>query len=354
MRSPITPWCRIVVLAGALLGPWALADQVTNLYEAEVRVTGKSVEERDTALARGLLSVVVKVSGNRAAGGNPAIAGALGDPARYLQQFLYRSGATPQGGADALTLWARFDPGAVDGLIRDAGMPIWGRVRPSVLALVAVESATGRSLLAAEDTNSWSRLMQGAAGERGIPLVLPLMDLQDREDLRVSDVWAGFEDGVRAAAGRYQSEAVLLGRVRQVVPGSWEGRWQMILGGGRQEWVSRGETMESVLLDGVGESADLLVARFAGYTATAGATGVPVTVTGVRTLRDYARALRYLGSLDAITRLEVTRVEPDRLFLEVDARGGREGVRQVIGLGRILSEEGQSDWTSGLSYRLMP
>ncbi|MDX1434006.1 MAG: hypothetical protein R3286_16310, partial [Gammaproteobacteria bacterium] len=44
-----------VLLALCLaLAPGARADQVTNLYEAEVQVGGKSVEERDTALAAAL------------------------------------------------------------------------------------------------------------------------------------------------------------------------------------------------------------------------------------------------------------------------------------------------------------
>jgi hypothetical protein len=44
------------------------------------------------------------------------------------------------------------------------------------------------------------------------------MDLEDRSQLRTSDVWAGFEDNLRRAAQRYRSEGVLLGRVYERLP----------------------------------------------------------------------------------------------------------------------------------------
>jgi hypothetical protein len=52
--------------------------------------------------------------------------------------------------------------------------------------------------------------------------------------------------------------------------------------------------------------------------------------------------------------VDVTHVEGGRVSFRVDARGGRETVRQVIALGRTLAEEGQSDLTDGLNYRLLP
>jgi len=109
-----------------------------------------------------------------------------------------------------------------------------------------------------------------------------------------------------------------------------------------------------VLLAGVHECADRLASRFGGFTGTTAASGVEVNVTGIRSLGDYARTLHYLDSLDEVSRVDVTQVHNDSVSFRVDARGGRETVRQVIALGRTLSEEGQTDWTAGLSYRLLP
>jgi len=172
--------------------------------------------------------------------------------------------------------------------------------------------------------------------------------------LRASDVWAGFEDNVRRAAERYQTEAVLLGRVYERLPGFWEARWRLLLEDGRHEWLEQGEGLDLVLLAGIHESADRLASRFGGFTGTTAASGVPIQVTGIRNLRDYARALDYLGSLDRVSRVDVTQVKNGSVSFRVDAAGGRETVRQVIALGSTLAEEGQGGANAGLRYRLLP
>jgi hypothetical protein len=280
-------------------------------------------------------------------------------PDRYVQQFRYdnvapAADAAAEAQAPALRLWVQFDAPTVDALIREAGLPVWGRVRPSVLVLLAIEAAGTRELLSSDDPRGWAEFIRRVAGERAVPLVLPLMDLEDRGQLRASDVWAGFEDNVRRAAERYQSEGVLLGRVYELAPNYWEARWRLLLEDGRNEWIDQGEGLGAVLLAGVHEIADRLASRFGGFTGTTTASGVAVNVTGIQTLRDYARTLEYLDSLDEVSRVDVTRVEGASVSFRVDARGGRETVRQVIALGRTLAEEGQSDLTDGLNYRLLP
>lgn len=350
-----------LVLLPALLcaAPAFAAEKVRNLYEAEVDVLDRGTKVRREAFGAALLRVVVKVSGSRDASASPLVVEAMKTPDGYVQQFRYDNVAAPPDAADEaqaprLRLWVQFDASSVDALIREAGLPVWGRVRPSVLMLIAVEAAGARELLSSDDPQGWAEYIRRVAGERAVPLVLPLMDLEDRGRLRASDVWAGFEDNVRRASERYQSEGVLLGRVYEIAPNYWEARWRLLLEDRRNEWIDQGEGLDSVLLAGVHEIADRLASRFGGFTGTATASGVAVKVSGIQTLRDYARTLRYLDSLDEVSRVDVTRVEGASVSFRVDARGGRETVRQVIALGRTLAEEGQSDLSDVLNYRLLP
>lgn len=353
---------RLVALCTALVQAHSAvqAAEVRNLYSAEILVADKGDETRRAAFAAALLEVVVKVSGSRGAAGNPVIVEATQAPEQYVQQFRYENVEAPPESTDAdatkvgLELRAQFDSRAVDGLIREAGLPVWGRVRPSVLMLVAVESSGARELLSSDDPRGWAGFVQGVAAKRGVPVVLPLMDLEDRQRLRASDVWAGFEDNVRPAAERYQSEAVLLGRVYELTPNYWEARWRLLLADGRSEWLDQGEGLDAVLLAGVNESADRLASRFGGVTGAAVASGVRLNVSGVRTLQDYARTLEYLDSLDAVSRVDVTKVAGASVSFRIDARGGPDAVRQVIALGRTLAEEPNADPRSGLNYRLLP
>jgi hypothetical protein len=357
--SLCTAFLAVTLLASLPGAPVFAAAEVNNLYEAEINVVDKDPRVRTQAFGLALLQVAIKVSGRRGAAANPVIVEAATNPSRYVQQFRYDNVA-PTGTQDVppdsptLALWVQFDAPAVDALMREAGMPVWGRVRPSVLVLVAVESASGRELLSSDDAGGWADFVARIGAERAVPVVLPLMDLEDRSQLRASDVWAGFEDNVQGAAQRYQSEAVLLGRAYERVPNFWEARWRLLLEDGRHEWVDQGEGLDAVLLSGVHEGADRLASRFGGSTTTTVASGVEVKVAGIRSLRDYARTLKYLGALDAVSRVDVTSADSDNVSFRLDARGGRETVRQVIALGNTLMEDGQEELNAGLSYRLKP
>ena len=359
MRAPSC--CRFLVAFLALVvgAPALAAGEVRNLYEAEVAVASKDRKIRSEAFGLALLQVAVKVSGSRGAAASPVIVTAMESPDRFVQQFRYRNAVPAAGGNESpgsptLNLWVQFDAPAVDSLVREAGMPVWGRVRPSVLVLVAIESGGRRELLSSDDDGGWAEFIRRAAGQRAVPLILPLMDLEDRSRLRASDVWVGFEDNLRRAAQRYRSEGVLLGRIYERLPGYWEARWRLLLEDGRHEWLDQGEGLDAVLLAGVHESADLLASRFGGFSGATVASGVEVNVTGIRSLRDYARTLQYLDSLDEVSRVDVTNVKSGSVSFRVDVRGGRETVRQVIALGRTLTEDGQGDLNTGLTYRLLP
>ncbi len=350
------PIAFLVLVVGA---PVFAASEVRNLYEAEVAVANKDRKIRSEAFGLALLQVAVKVSGRRGAAASPVIVAVMESPDRFVQQFRYRNITPVAGGNESpesptLNLWVQFDAPAVDTLMREAGMPVWGRVRPSVLVLVAIESGGRRELLSSDDSGGWAAFIGRAAGERAVPLILPLMDLEDRSQLRTSDVWAGFEDNLRRAAQRYRSEGVLLGRVYERLPDYWEARWRLLLEDGRHEWLDQAEGLDAVLLAGVHESADLLASRFGGFSGATVADRVEVNVTGIQSLRDYARTLQYLDSLDEVSRVDVTNVKTGSVSFRVDARGGRETVRQVIALGRTLAEEGQDDLNTGLTYRLLP
>lgn len=209
-----------VALAGAAIvavlmaGPLR-AVEVPDLYEAEVPVIDKSEETRETGLGEALIRVITKVTGVRGVRSDPAVAGALERPGGFVQQFRYRmaDAAGEPGGTQPWRLWARFDPRAVDGLIRDAGLRVWGRVRPAVMVWVAVERSGTRRLLGGEALPDLAGIVRDTARQRGIPVVLPLLDLKDQSTIRVGDVWGGFRDRIQAASARYQANVIFTGRV---------------------------------------------------------------------------------------------------------------------------------------------
>ena len=341
-------------LALACTASPSVAGEVRGLYEAQVPVPSKRAADREAALGVALRQVVTKVSGRREAGSNPIVAQALRAPGRFLQQYEYRAAASDEAAAPGLRLWTRFDADVVEGLVRDAGLPVWGRTRPAVLVWAAVERDGERQLLGSEDWTGMLGSLRQSAGQRGIPLLIPLLDLEDRAALGIADLWAGFTDDVRAASARYETEAILVVRAEQVLSTLWEARWSLLLPDAEQHWNTQSDVAELLLEDGMHIAADVLASRYANL-ADLGATGrVALVVTAIRTVEDYARALAYLGSLDEVEGVEVVQVDPGQIRFDVDVRGGRAAIRQIIALGTTFAAEGYAGPEGALQMRLLP
>jgi hypothetical protein len=321
---------------------------VPDLYEAQVGVASKDPAQRKAAFVQALVEVATKVSGVRQPQAYSTFAEASRRAGDYVQQFRYeRDPADPE--EPGLVLWVSFDSEAVDGLLRRAGLPVWGRTRPSVIVWLAVQSGRGRRLLGADE--EIADTLRVTAARRGVDLVLPLLDLEDQSRLTTTDVWGGFNENVARASRRYQSETVLVGRAYQIVPEVWESGWELLSQGSSHSWTMRGGDLQQVLEEGIGETADVLARRFASAAVPLDAGPVVLAVRGVRTLEDYARTLSYLRELAPVDEVYVSSVEADRVSFAVTASGGRPALEQVIALGRTLSRIGAA---YALEFELQP
>ena len=351
-------WLAFALSFAGLAAVAPRAAELADLYEAEVRVATQEAGDREGALGLALRRVLTKVSGRRSVDSHERLAGALQAPELFVQEYQYRVRPAEErdsGDGDTLRLWAKFDASLVDALIQEAGLPVWGRTRPSTLVWLSVERSGRRDLLAADEAASYLASIEESAGRRGIPLVLPLLDLEDRLAVNADELWAGFLDGLRSASTRYESDAVLLVRLRELPPAALaEAQWSLLIDGGEQHWSTQAGLPELLLEDGVHAAADLLAARYSRPAHEHAASSVDLLVSGVLTLEDYARVLRYLSTLDEVERLDVEAVEAGQVRFRLRAHGGLSRVRQTLALGATLVPDGLPAPDGALSMRLVP
>ncbi len=358
-------WCprrTVLGLCGAMLfwfTPGAVAvEGQGDLYAATIPVASQDQGERQQAFRRAFEQVLIKASGNRTTPGHPVITKALAQPERYVAQFRYlgelepsaRYGESP---TRALRLWTRFDAAAVRVLLRDANVPAWGQVRPSVLLWFALEQANGPVVFGADSSSRLTAVLEDAAAQRGLPLILPLLDLEDRSRLSASNLWAGFEEDILAASRRYQSEAVLVARAYHSLSGQWEARWRLFLAGSSsRDWSARGAALEPLLEEGVHQAAGYIAERFLAVSRSTGADGIELVVGGINTLSDYAHILSYLEALEVVSSVQVEKLQGDQVWFLVMARGGIAAMRDALALNRKLIPVGAA--TEALEFELQP
>ncbi|MFQ5487071.1 MAG: DUF2066 domain-containing protein [Gammaproteobacteria bacterium] len=373
----------LAISAAALLGCalWlaaalqpAAAVEMADLYEVAIPVNSQADSEQRTALRRAFAEVLVRVTGKREAPSLAPLKQVLKRPMGYVQQFRYRTlrvqDMTPgmaQERAEEQELWVSFDPQAVNRLLSEADLAVWGRARPATLLWLAVEDGGRRFLVGSAQGEALQAQLRAAARRRGLPLFFPLLDLQDQAALHFTDVWGDFQDVILAASQRYQSASVLVGRLYHRDGGAWEGRWTLYLEGRPAFWTFSADDPAEVLAAGVDGAADHLALRYAQRLNMDAGNSVTIAVHDIRSLEDYARAMHYLESLDPVTHLRVLAVEGETVVFQVGINGSRDGLAQTIGFGGTLAPP-QSEAMfyspaaapeaaavqATLSYRLLP
>jgi hypothetical protein len=333
---PVVPLVALVLAGAMLLGPVpARADRVEGLYEAEVPLE----DDREAAFGAALAEVLTRVTGRRDIAGREEARELLGNAAAFAQQFRQ---PVPD------RLWVAFDGAALEAELARLGLPVWGPDRPVTLLWVAMDAGGGRRFVVASGAElareaNLRDSLQDTAARRGIPVMFPLMDAEDRARASFAEVWGGFEDSIRAASARYGADAVLVGRLSAEDPGF--GRWTLLEASGSQRWTGgAGESIERV--------ADLFAARLA-VVSSGELRPLRMSVAGIESVDDYARVMSFLARLTAVQSLSLERLEGDTATFRLALRGTTGGLAEAIALGRLLEREAAGTDGAELAYRVL-
>ena len=374
MRIITLQWKAVVitvllVLMGSASGVLRAAD-VESLYETEVRVFSQSATERQEALRTALAEVMVKVTGQRTVPATLGLAGAFKRVDQFVQQYRYRllaesklmplsatpPAATPArpggrkpGGAlpppppastpiatKEQALWVSFDSAAVNKVLRQAGLPLWGRSRPVTLVVLAVEDLSNRYLLLADSGTALQTIMETRAWWRGLPLVLPQRAEADG-GIRFLEAWNNSQEPLLRAAAHERADATLLGRMMRQ-GATWQVRWTLFQP--REvpvQWESVNDSTLGVLEAGIDGAADALGKRFAQLLSDKASNIVLITVTDIVTLDHYAKVLDYLQSLDEVAEVTVSQMQANSVTYRVAARSTTQPLGRTISLSKKLS-----------------
>lgn len=317
----------------------ARATQVDGLYESTQGVSGQDAGERSRALRSALAEVFVRVSGRGDAPRDVNLKAALNNAVNYALQYRYER-TTSDSGEQALVMRIRFDPTSVDALLRASSFPVWGRERPATLVWLAVDDGR-RRVVSEEEEQGLAESVRRYAGLRGLPVLMPLMDLEDRRQVSFPDLWGGFSDRVASASERYGTEQVLLVRLSRTASGGWLGRFSRRTEAQQQAWEQVGGSPDEVLLRGMDVFADDIAAEYAA--SGSGIALVTLGVDGVTNLRDYGRVMAYLSGISAVNGVRLTQAAPEAVLLSIQVRGDAELLFKVIGLGNVLTALSGSD-----------
>lgn len=312
----------------------AWAARVDTLFQADALASGRDREARQAALGQALATVLIRITGDKMVAGSEATQALLRDPGRFVSQFRFNEiPAEIRGEAPELRLWAQFDEVALTRELRQRGLPYWGRDRPEVLVWLAVDDQSDRFLVSDTSLNPLVKEVRAAAQQHGLPVSLPLLDLEDQRAVTFSDLWGGFLGTVQQASERYRPQVVLVGRVERS-RGGWSSQWSMLGAGVRQNWTLHGDSAEASIQAGLSELAGLLATQYA--VVASDETSRLVSVQGIGKLEEYAKVQRYLASLSPVEQVQVAMVADDAVQFSLRLNTSEQSLMRLIRLGRVL------------------
>jgi len=332
MRWPVFLACLLWIVP---LAPGKAAP--TDLTESEVVVPNQSPAERSSAFRAALSEVLVRVAGRNDVLASEPARKLLQDPAGLVQQYRYFT--RPDSQPPVLVMWVRFDEASIRRGLQQDGLSYWGKERPDTLVWLAVEDRGRRFVVAAGDDSDVRQQIELAARQRGVPIIFPLMDLEDQSRARFTDIWGGFFDNVLQASERYAPQAVLIGRLNRSVSGGWSSRWHLQVGGTPSAWNDSRSDLASLSQQGIDDAADIMASQFAVASGNAGNDGVMIEISGVDSLADYARIDTYLASLTSVAGMQLVKVNGPGLTYSLQLNGSLQDLTRTVAIGSVLEPD---------------
>lgn len=325
-------WLGMVLMA--FLQPvWAGGQRarLSQLYTMTVPVVDRDQATLDQAVKAAYKRLLVRISGNLYVNTIPDIQKNLDHAAQMISHYAYEEDD------GHLRLSILFNRQLVNQALEKAGQRLWLQARPDILLWVAYQSSDDAvGILSEGQALPWQSAIDQVSAERGIHIVLPMMDLQDRHAVEPLDVWQLRQGMAWKASHRYGQADAVMGKVfeseQKDLP--WEGiwYWRSVHEGKASviEFQTYGNDPKQVLTNAVNWLADQMASMGAKLNNPRYYEVVHVHVDGVDGLTAYQRILRLFKADTRVKSLSMASLTAHALTLRVEIRGGAEAVQALV------------------------
>lgn len=312
----------------------AFGEKIHDLYKAEVPIEPQA-DRKQLLLVMGeaLGIVLTKVTGEVRNLANADLKEAMKQPEEYVIGYSYRRSST---NPKQQILQVEFVKESVNRLLRQSGIAIWGISRPPTLLWLAVQNTQGRNILNGIATETTTNNLNKSFTAYSLPMIFPLLDVEDSNAISVDDVWRLLTNKITKASERYGEVPILAGRLL-VNNYLYNGRLSLIFNGEQidAEINNLNENQLSLV------AADLVGSTLSKHYAVASLDAKEnprLLVKNIFTVADYNSLLHYLEKLTAIRSTFVRRISGSESIVELELviDGYSSQLTDIIALGKRL------------------
>lgn len=334
----------------------AIAIEVKGLYQAKIIVENQSEKVRQKALQAAMSTVITKVSGRKDTSNQPVFSHQLRYASKYLIQYHYEKIE------EQLFLIVEFDSEKINRLFKETNTPIWGSLRPKILLWIVNEQGLSREILSNDDNNIFIDYFSSYSQKRGLPLYLPLMDLEDANSIHAAELWGRFDEPVEQASSRYFAEKIVIVRISDntlvdlavdesntdivdcgLLCDNTEEKskvvaldWSLI---GKQQMISQpyqGGDYHQLVEDVVDDIIEQIYQQYAFYSNNSNQ--LTIEINHIHSLVHYVEATSFLSNLASVNSIILEKVQAQRYFFTLSISGSIESLLSSLELSKQLKQ----------------
>lgn len=337
---------RLFLLCGLLFSFNSLAVEVENLYSAQVMVQSQSSNDRTQALKQALQAVLLKVGGQTSVLTHPQIISQLSRAERFVSQYGYARID------QQLWLNVRFDENKINQIFSAAALPIWGNLRPQTLLWLIDEQQFSRSIIGENGQEQTVKQVYDFAKQRGLPIRLPIIDLQQADQINVADLWGRFKQPIFDYSVRYQAESLAVIRLSDfsLVSPMTDATEQCSLCQSQitgdvtlfnQDTVFNqsftANTKQQVLIQALQALAEQVFVQYA--QSSAAQNKLAIEVTAISTLMQYQQVVDFLENLSSVQAVTLTQRNNTSYQFSIEVSGQASTLLAALKLTKQLVQQ---------------
>lgn len=296
-----------VLIVGLLLPTFAFAVRVTNLYQVALPVTSQTYDVREQAIREGFQIVLLKLTGDIAVLKNPAIQETLPRADYFVKDYNYAAAQTNSSFQYRLNI--RYEQDQINQLLEKAGVSLWGDTRPLILVWLVLSDENGDDeIIGSEYPSRFLNPLMKQGKRMGLPLLFPMMDVSDIEQLSAGDVIERNVPTLQLAAKRYAAEGLLIGNVEKTA-NNLQSRWMLVVGDKEWGWKLDNKDVDELAYTIMNQVTQALNKNSVTKTTELPSSSVvTLVINNIRNQDDLTNLLQYLKQIPSVKQTQVEKI----------------------------------------------
>ena len=316
----------LMVLAGQLDA------REQNLFVVDVRVADQTISVEQAATRTSFLEVISRLTGLESVPRTAEIKNALDQAESFVAEYMYTEvlnyeSETVVASKPQSVLRIVFQPDQIESLLRQAKLPRWPFPRDTCIVWALREIEGRREIIGPAETYEFAELLASNGLARGLPLIFPVMDLEDQLRVNHSLIWGRFGKELLQASERYNANCLLIGRLVAHGGGevtSFSGDWTIMLRNSvsyhrETFWV---EEKAKIAKEAIDSAVDLMAESSVIYTGESYV--YRVRISFIEDFEDYLAVNQYLSKSPYVDDFSIDGYEGGSLKISIKSMAGRE------------------------------